>query len=165
MAAITTSSKRRWAVVIKQPSRGALALKHAGRQGFCCFNPLIKDKGKVEDLFPGYFFVDMDTEQRWHALLSTVGVADVIRAAGVPSLMAHHEIERIQSNLGPDGYYILAPKPRFMQRQQVRVETARGRHSFEGQLGIYAGMLPKERCEVLFGLVPVSIKESDLIAA
>ena len=169
----TFANQGRWAIAIKQPMRGALALLHTARQGFEYFNPQMQDnkQNTNQDLFPGYFFVDMHSaagqfNNRWRALMNTIGIAGVVMGTkNEPGLVAHSAIERIRGVCNADGIYICPPKPRFKTGQQVRVASANGKHSFEDHLGIYEGMLPKDRCKVLFGLVPANIAEGDLIAA
>ena len=149
-----------WSVAITQPQAEAKAVAHAIQQGFECYFPRIKERNIIQPLFPRYVFVQ--AANRWRALANVIGMAGYVPATdGKPAMIGDAEIARIKTLCGADGIYVPPPKPRFKVNQEVRVSKG----AFEGHLGIYAGMLPKQRAEVLFGLVRTSIRESDLVAA
>lgn len=84
----------RWYVVHTQPNGEARALDHLRRQGFHVYLPLIRKRRRharkeeiVErPLFPRYLFVRLDIgRDAWRSILSTMGVATLIRFGEHPA--------------------------------------------------------------------------------
>jgi transcription antitermination factor NusG len=98
-------------------------------------------------LFPPYVFVWI--ELQWHAAAYAPGVASLVRNGdGGPAHVPPALIDALRAR-ERNGLIVL-PKPRG-PRVGSRVKVTIG--PFAGQLGIYAGMKPHQRVEVLLTLL------------
>ena len=98
-------------------------------------------------LFPRYGFVVI--ELQWHAAAYAPGVASLVRNGdGGPAHVPPALIDALRSR-ERNGLIVL-PKPRG-PRMGSRVKVTIG--AFAGQLGLYAGMRPHQRVEVLLTLL------------
>ena len=79
----------RWYAVYTQPHGETKALEHLLRQGYSAYLPRYRARISharrhqtvLRPLFPRYLFAGIDrASMRWRPILSTVGVADVVRA-------------------------------------------------------------------------------------
>jgi transcriptional antiterminator RfaH len=97
-------------------------------------------------LFPGYAFVAI--ELQWHTAHRTPGVLRLVLDGEKPAHVPDRVIDEIRRR-EVDGYVML-PKARGLQPgDKVRIEHG----ALAGQLGIFAGMKPRERVEVLLALL------------
>ena len=85
---------RRWYVVYAQPHAEARAAEQLGRQGYEAYLPQqrrwLRHARKRElvrrPLFPRYLFVALDLlATRWRPILSTIGVAGLVRHGEEPT--------------------------------------------------------------------------------
>jgi len=88
----------------REDDRAELNLKN---QGYTCYRPMIqvqkKRKGKQiiveESLFPRYIFVQLaDGIGNWRSLLSTRGIAGVVRFGEQPTVIPQAMIDEIKAN-------------------------------------------------------------------
>jgi transcriptional antiterminator RfaH len=93
-------------------------------------------------LFPGYLFVLI--ELQWHTARWAPGVTRIVLDGGVPDAVIAEIGGRECNGL------IELPK-RELARPGDRVRVVRG--PFQGHVGLYAGMRPRERVEVLLALL------------
>src|ERR1700681_1819578 len=120
--------------MMTHPGREATAEHHARRQGFEVWFPRTAPS---EFLFPRYGFVNVLGP--WRALLSTIGVADVLRNGDEPSFVpqAEYAALRVRERAG---LVVLPPRQRFVPGERVRVEHGR----FAGLVAVFENMTRHE---------------------
>jgi transcriptional antiterminator RfaH len=143
-----------WACAQLQPQRERLALHTLTLAGYDAYLPRLRERrishGRritaTPPLFPGYAFVLI--ELQWHSARWAPGVVrlimDGIRPAAIPDgvIAALKARER--------GGLIELPKPsRFRPGDKVRVLYG----PLIGVTGLYAGMKPRQRVEVLLAIL------------
>jgi len=143
-----------WAVARLEPRQERIALFHLERIGFATYLPRLREwrrsnGRRIETrppLFPGYaFFV---VEAQWHAARWSVGVLGLIMDGLRPARVAESVIDEIRSR--ERGGLVELPKPAGPNLGD-RVRVLAG--PLQGQLGLYAGQRPHERCLVLLALL------------
>ena len=138
-----------WAAIHTQPQSEEKAQFHCKRQGFRCYAPVervitISRGRRIEyqrRLFPRYLFVWI--EDRWHCLMSTVGVSRVLLNGDGPSKLTEGWVENLIAS-EVNGAVIL-PKHEFQIGDQVTIEGG----VFHGCRGLYQGQTGKQREVVL----------------
>jgi len=97
-----------WYALQYKPAQGDRALCHLQNQDVACFFPKIlvekiaagKRTRKLEPLFPGYLFVNLEqTDPMWAKLRSTRGVLRVVSFANRPAPIADDVIQYIKEGL------------------------------------------------------------------
>lgn len=97
-----------WYALQHKPAQGDRALQHLQNQDIACFYPKIsveKIKGgkrstKLEPLFPGYLFVNLEqTDPMWSKLRSTRGVLKIVGFANKPAPISDAVIQHIKESL------------------------------------------------------------------
>jgi transcriptional antiterminator RfaH len=97
-------------------------------------------------LFPGYLFVLI--ELQWHTARWSPGVTRIVLAGGTPAVVPEGVIMALKAR--ETGGLIDLPKPpKFRTGDRLRVT----RGPFAGHVGLYAGMKPRERVEVLLTIL------------
>jgi transcriptional antiterminator RfaH len=148
----------RWYVVHTQPNAEAKALAHLRNQRFRTYLPRVAKRRrharKVEEiaapLFPRYLFVRLDlAAERWRAIRSTVGVADLVAHGDAPAPVPHGVVEAIRAREDERGLVVLGSAADF--RQGDRVTIAEG--ALEGCVGLFEAATDDERVIVLLELL------------
>ncbi|NMT65215.1 transcription/translation regulatory transformer protein RfaH [Marinobacter orientalis] len=97
-----------WYALQHKPAQGNRALAHLQNQGIACFYPKIpvekiragKRTKKLEPLFPGYLFVNLEqTDPMWAKLRSTRGVIRIVSFANKPAVISDDVIQHIKDSL------------------------------------------------------------------
>lgn len=97
-----------WYALQHKPAQGDRALEHLQNQDISCFYPKItvekiragKRTKKLEPLFPGYLFVNLEkTDPIWSKLRSTRGVLRVVSFAHKPAAISDEVIQQIKDGL------------------------------------------------------------------
>ena len=97
-----------WYALQYKPAQGDRALQHLQNQDIACFYPKItvekikagKRTEKLEPLFPGYLFVNLErTDPVWAKLRSTRGVLRVVGFANKPAGICDEVIQHIKESL------------------------------------------------------------------
>ena len=97
-----------WYALQLKPSQGDRALANLKNQEIPCFYPKVtvekikagKRIKKLEPLFPGYLFVNLEqTDPKWSKLRSTRGVIRVVSFANRPAAISDDVIQHIQASL------------------------------------------------------------------
>jgi len=97
-----------WYALQHKPAQGDRALTHLQNQGIACFYPKIKVEKikagkrtkKLEPLFPGYLFVNLEqTDPMWAKLRSTRGVLRVVGFASRLAAISDEVIQHIKDSL------------------------------------------------------------------
>jgi transcriptional antiterminator RfaH len=97
-----------WYALQHKPAQGDRALQHLQNQDIACFYPKItverikagKRTQKLEPLFPGYLFVNLEqTDPVWAKLRSTRGVLRIVGFANKPAAISDEVIQHIRDSL------------------------------------------------------------------
>lgn len=97
-----------WYALQHKPAQGERALQHLQNQDIACFYPKIKVEKikagkrtkKLEPLFPGYLFVNLEqTDPVWAKLRSTRGVLRIVGFANKPAGISDDVIAHIKESL------------------------------------------------------------------
>jgi transcription antitermination factor NusG len=140
-----------WACAHIQPQRARLALYFLGLSGFTTYYPQIlmtrpARPDSAAPLFTGYAFIEV--ESQWHEIEHTPGVHALVKHDGRPAKVADQVIADLRGR--EVNGFIELPKPPGLRRG-VRVLITRG--AFADRVALYQGMKPKQRVEVLLGLL------------
>lgn len=97
-----------WYALQHKPAQGDRALAHLQNQDIACFYPKItvekikagKRTNKLEPLFPGYLFVNLEqTDPMWAKLRSTRGVVRIVSFANKPASIPDNVIQHVKDSL------------------------------------------------------------------
>ncbi|MHA7924099.1 MAG: transcription/translation regulatory transformer protein RfaH [Marinobacter sp.] len=97
-----------WYALQHKPAQGDRALNHLQNQDIACFYPKItvekikagKRTKKLEPLFPGYLFVNLEqTDPQWAKLRSTRGVLRIVSFANTPAAISDEVIQHVKASL------------------------------------------------------------------
>lgn len=97
-----------WYAVQYKPAQGDRALAHLQNQEILCFYPKVpverikkgKRTKKLEPLFPGYLFVNLEqADPAWSKLRSTRGVLRVVGFANKPAAISNDVVQHIKDSL------------------------------------------------------------------
>jgi transcription antitermination factor NusG len=143
-----------WACAQLQPARERLALHCLGVAGYTTYLPRLRQRRvsrgrRIEAtpaLFPGYAFVLI--ELQWHTARWAPGVTRIVLDGAAPARVPDVVIAEIRSR--ERGGLVELPR-REWARVGDPVRVLRG--PFAGHVGLYAGMKPRERVEVLLGIL------------
>ena len=149
------------------------ARHHLLRQGFSVLLPKhLKRRSharKIEcvprPLFPGYLFVRIDPETTpWRAILSTIGVLDLIRFGDAPASVPDDVIDAIAARQDDAGYVKTSEGRHFHPGERVRV--------LRGALGEFDALFEsaddRDRVTVLLNLLGRQVRTTvpnDLVFA
>jgi len=157
-----------WTAAHLQPHREALALHFLKLNGYTTYFPRLHERrarrGRWIDytppLFPGYAFVSI--ELQWHRARWAFGVINLIMDGIQPARVPDTVIAEIRGR-ERNGLVVLpkAPRPPSLQ-PGTPVKIVHG--PFSGVFGLYAGMKPGERVEVLLELLGrVTLPKRDVV--
>jgi transcriptional antiterminator NusG len=141
-----------WACAQLQPQRERLALHCLGVAKYVTYLPRLRQhrvsRGRrietTPALFPGYAFVLI--ELQWHQARWAPGVTRIVLDGAVPARVPEEVIAEIRSR--ERGGLVELP-PRLKRGDPVRIL----RGPLAGLVGLYAGMKPRERVEVLLAIL------------
>jgi transcriptional antiterminator RfaH len=143
-----------WAAAQLQPQRDGLALHCLAAAGYQVYAPRLRERRTVHGrtlvrtplLFPGYLFVWI--ELQWHAARWAPGVVRIVLNGGTPAVVPDGVIAALKAR-ETGGLIELPPPPKFRPGERVRVLHG----PFAGHIGLYAGMKPHARVEVLLAIL------------
>ncbi len=142
-----------WYALQHKPAQGDRALAHLQNQDITCFYPKItveKIKGgkrtkKLEPLFPGYLFVNLEqTDPMWAKLRSTRGVIRVVGFANKPAAIPDDVIQHIKDSL-----HTVAEQGGIKPGQTVELDDG----PFKGISAIFQAYDGEERAIVLISFM------------
>ena len=144
-----------WIVARTEPQREQTARRFLELAGFSVYIPVIRErhaKGgrrlvRLRPLFPSYAFIVLQNG-RWWDVRWSVGVAAVIMAGDEPARLSDQIVDEIRGR-ERNGAVELPRRDGFKVGDPVRVTAG----PFVGHLGLYAGMKPRERVEILLRLL------------
>ena len=140
-----------WAAAQLQPQRDQLALHCLKLFGFETYAPRLRDQRTIRGckviktplLFPGYVFVLIQLQ--WSRARWSPGV---VRLVMDPAVVPDAVVTSLKAR-EVNGLIELPPPPRFRRGDRVRVLHG----PLAGQVGLFAGMKPRERVAVLLTLL------------
>src|SRR5262245_49283019 len=143
-----------WAAAQLQPQRDTLALHFLRQAGFETYAPRLRERRTVVGrkvirtplLFPGYLFVLI--ELQWHTARWSPGVVRLIMDGVSPAVVPDAVIAEIRAR-ETGGLIELPRRSKFSPGDRVRLLHG----PFAGHVGLYAGMKPRERVEVLLAIL------------
>ena len=143
-----------WCAAQLQPQRDGLALQCLRQAGFETYVPRLREPRTAHGrkvvrtplLFPGYLFVLI--ELQWHAARWAPGVVRIVLSGGTPAIVPDSVISALKAR-EIRGVIELPRFPKFRAGDQLQVVSG----PFAGQVGLYAGMKPRERVEVLLAIL------------
>jgi transcriptional antiterminator RfaH len=143
-----------WAAAQLQPQRDGLALACLRQAGFETYAPRLREPRMAHGrkvvrtplLFPGYLFVLIHLQ--WHTARWAPGVVRLVMNGIGPAAVPEAVIEDLKGR-ETGGLIDLPQPPKFRAGDRVRVIHG----PFAGHVGLYAGMKPHERVEVLLAIL------------
>ena len=143
-----------WAAAQLQPQRDGLALQCLRQAGFETYAPRLREpriaRGRKVTrtplLFVSYVFVLI--ELQWHTARWAPGVVRLVMNGVGPAAVPAAVIEDLKAR-ETGGLIDLPRPPKFRPGDRLRVT----RGPFAGHVGLYAGMKPRERVEVLLAIL------------
>jgi transcriptional antiterminator RfaH len=145
-----------WYLVQVKPNGYRLAERNLLRQGFACFQPMVRATERrgahfrpvSRPLFPGYFFVAFDPARApWQKINSTAGVARLLSLGNVPQEVPRGLVAELRARLDAEGHVILADNLEVGDRVEIQSGP------FAGFLGEVARLAPKARAHLLVDLM------------
>ena len=131
-----------WAVCQTQSRREDAVATRLHRIGYTTYLPKLKSKTRIDALFPGYLFVQIESAfypVRW--TMGVIGLRMTCDQRGLETIMdATKKLER--------NGYIPVSKTRFQRGQKLRVVNG----SLAGHIGMCTGLRGEERTLVLLDL-------------
>jgi len=144
----------RWYAVFTHPHGEAKALEHLLRQGYSAYLPRYRTRVSharrhqtvLRPLFPRYLFAGIDRESmRWRPILSTFGVADVVRAGDEPVAVPSRIVAAIRAREQAGDFDRLNPQHSLSLGELVRVTAG----AFEDMVGTLVALRDQDRIVVL----------------
>ena len=143
-----------WCAAQLQPQRDGLALNFLRQAGFETYAPRLRERRRAHGravvrtplLFPGYAFVLITLQ--WHTARWAPGVVRLIMDGIAPAVVPATVIDGLKAR-EVGGLIELPRPPKFRPGDRVRVLHG----PLIGQIGLYAGMKPHQRVEVLLALL------------
>jgi transcriptional antiterminator RfaH len=143
-----------WAAARTQPQREAVAQHFLELAGYAVYLPRLREhrvrgSRKIETrpvLFPGYLFVEIVVgwwQARW-----CPGTLGLVMNAGVPVRVPDRVLDDIRKR-EVGGLIELPRHSKFRTGERLRVTQG----PLAGHVGLYAGMKPRERIEVLLAIL------------
>jgi transcriptional antiterminator RfaH len=131
-----------WAVCQCMSRREQAVVDRLHRIGYTTYLPKLKSKTRIDALFPGYLFVQIESAfypVRW--TVGVIGLRMTYDQRGLEAIMTEtRKLER--------GGYIPATTATFRRGQQLRVTGG----SFAGQIGLCGGLRGEDRTLVFLDL-------------
>lgn len=147
-----------WYVVYTHPNAEARALGHLLRQGYTAYLPRYgkqrRHARKLEQvrrpLFPRYLFVAFDAvRERWRPILSTVGVAGLVRHGEAPASVPPGVVEAIRAGESGGAFDEPAGVRHLCEGDRVRVLEG----PFADLVGRFCGLADADRVVVLLDML------------
>lgn len=143
-----------WAAAQLQPQRDGLALHCLRQAGFETYAPRLRERvarggravTRTPLLFPGYLFVLIHLQ--WHTARWAPGVVRLVMNGIGPAAVPDGVIADLKGR-ETGGLIELPRPPKYRTGDRVRVIHG----PFAGHVGLYAGMKPRERVEVLLAIL------------
>lgn len=164
---------RAWYLIYTKPRAESLAQENLLRQGYETYLPLIETKRRkqgryvavVEAMFSRYLFINLNcTTDNWSPIRSTIGVANMVRFNGLPSMVPGALIDSIKAMEDEQGLHKMQEKE-FKAGDTVSIIDG----VFAGLKGIYQAKTSQERVIVLLDIAGqytrVNMNKNELLYA
>jgi len=144
----------RWYVVFTHQHGETKALEHLLRQGYSAYLPRYRTQVSharrrhlvLRPLFPRYLFAGIDrASMRWRPILSTFGVADVVRSGDEPAAVPPQIVATIRAKEEAGDFDRLNPQQSLRLGELVRVTAG----AFEDMVGMLVELRDQDRIVVL----------------
>jgi transcriptional antiterminator RfaH len=143
-----------WACARLESRREAVAEHFLRLAGYEVYVPQVREQRLrrsrrvevVAPLFPAYGFIAI--ERQWHSARWSIGVTAIIMDGTAPARVADQVIDEIRRR-EVRGAVELPQAPGMKVGERVRILGG----PFQGHFGLYAGMKPHARVEVLLALL------------
>ena len=145
-----------WYLVQVKPNGYRMAERNLVRQGFTCFQPLLRKterrgthfKPVSRPLFPGYLFVAFDPARApWRKINSTAGVARLMSLGSVPQEVPRGLVAELRARLDAGGHVTLVDNLDVGDRVEIQSGP------FAGFLGQVVRLAPEARAHLLVDLM------------
>lgn len=152
------SGRNRWYVVRTHPRAERTALQNLMRQGYRAYLPVYGKRrrhARREEivrapLFPRYLFVAFDAAHaRWRAILSTIGICQLIACGDRPLPVPEGIVEEIRAREDEHGMVALEPESPFTPGDVVQIT----RGPMSDQVGLFDGLTDDQRVCVLLDIL------------
>jgi transcription elongation factor/antiterminator RfaH len=135
-------------------------LEHLQRQALTAYCPMLRRRRSharrvetvLRPLFPGYLFVQVNSDLRWRPILTTHGVRTVVRTGDEPSFVDDALIAGLKAR-EIDGAVVRPPSP-YRVGQDVRITGG----PFDGFIATILELDDKERLLVLLNVMHQGFK-------
>jgi transcriptional antiterminator RfaH len=153
----------RWYAVFTQPHGETKAVQHLSRQGYLVYLPRYRARVSharrcqtvLRPLFPRYLFAGIDrASMRWRPILSTLGVADVVRAGDEPATVPSKIVATIRAREEAGDFDRFNPQHSLRLGEFVRVTAG----AFEDMVGTLVELREKDRIVVLLEWLGRSVR-------
>jgi len=143
-----------WYAVFTHPHGEMKALEHLLRQGYSAYLPRYCTRVSharrhltvLRPLFPRYLFAGVDRESmRWRPILSTIGVADIVRAGDEPASVPSRIVAAIRVREQAGDFDRFNPQHSLSLGEPVRVTAG----AFEDMVGTLVALRDQDRIVVL----------------
>lgn len=149
-------NERAWYLIYTKPRAETVAQENLQRQGYETYLPLVQEKrrqrGKyrtvIEAMFSRYLFIHLNCKtDNWAPIRSTVGVSNLVRFSGYPSLVPQELIDSIKSLENEQGVHEIKGHD-FQTGDTVYIVDG----VFAGLKAIYQAKTSQERVNVLLNI-------------
>lgn len=154
---MSTSHCKQWYVLTSKPRKDEEAETQLQNQGYTTYRPLAKRLRKqrnkmvikVESLFPGYLFIELDTvNDNWGPIRSTRGVNNFVRFGQEPASVHTSLIQSLQSQEDTLGEHAI-DLDRFHKGDDVIITDG----PFKGLTAVFSNYDGEQRAMVLISLL------------
>ena len=153
---------REWYVIFTKPRQEKKAETNLINQGFKIFFPKLRTlkkkrtllQEKIEPLFPGYIFIQLDKKSNWLKIRSTKGVNKLVEFGGNPAKITLDFINFLKGKCDIDGVSNFEDKPKLNPGDKVNIETG----AFAGIEAIFYKGLGKDRVELMMNFASKQTK-------
>ena len=153
----------RWYAVYTQPHAETKAFEQLLRQGYSAYLPRYRTRVSharrrltvLRPLFPRYLFAGVDrASMRWRPILSTFGVADVVRAGDEPACVPTDIVSAIREREEAGYFDRDNPQQSLRLGELVRVTTG----ALEDMVGRLVELRDQDRVVVLLELLGRTVR-------
>jgi transcriptional antiterminator RfaH len=152
-----------WYAVHTQPHAETRARDNLLRQGYAAYLPRCRvyvsharrRRVAVRPLFPRYLFAGVDrAAMRWRPILSTFGVADIVRTGEEPAPVPDEILAALREREGAGLFDLLDPARRLRLGEMVRITAG----AFEDMIGRLVELRDQDRVVVLLDLLGRAVR-------
>ncbi len=147
-----------WYVASTRTNAETAAAGHLLRQGFSVYLPLYRKlrsharrrEWVSRPLFPRYLFVGVnETNQRWRAIKSTIGISHLVSSDGAPTPVSDDIIEGLRAREDETGMVQLGAGALFKKGEPVKLIGG----ALNEQIGLFDSIDDKMRVTILLDLL------------